>query len=72
MPTSATTKSQGRERLRPKSRVRDFLPNMRAIGSLEIEVKLGVFFVGRGRREHTDRGASVDEEGEVIGGIVGV
>ena len=28
LPTSATTKIQGREHLRPKLRVRDFLPNV--------------------------------------------
>ena len=43
--------------------------NMRAVGSLEVEVWLGVFPVGGSGREYADCGASVDEECEVIGGI---
>ncbi len=43
---------------------------MQAIGRLEVEMKLGVFSVGRGGREHTDGGASVDKEGEVVGRIM--
>ncbi len=33
-------------------------------------MKLGVFSVGRGGREYTHGGTSVDKEGEVVGGIM--
>ena len=46
--------------------------NMRAVGGLEVEVRLWVLVIGCGGREHADCCAGVYEKGEVIGAIVNV
>ena len=43
-----------------------------AVGSFEVEVGLGELSIGSYGWQHTDGRASVNEEGEVVGGIVDV